>query len=295
MKQWIFISIHALREEGDPAAPTTFLPASISIHALREEGDRGYRFAVLPLAGFLSTPSARRATGAGKFCRFHLPDFYPRPPRGGRRARGKSAGSIFQISIHALREEGDSYICPLCEWQKKFLSTPSARRATRRHDLADVVRVDFYPRPPRGGRHKLTPEECQKQKFLSTPSARRATSGAGGACKGSGYFYPRPPRGGRPARFQLIDQMSQFLSTPSARRATCSLRCPPSRYTISIHALREEGDSRLTASVARPRDFYPRPPRGGRPSNRKTLWGTSGFLSTPSARRATYVGMMVEN
>ena len=33
------ISIHALREEGDAAAPTECLCAKISIHALREEGD----------------------------------------------------------------------------------------------------------------------------------------------------------------------------------------------------------------------------------------------------------------
>ena len=33
------ISIHALREEGDAAAPMGCLCAKISIHALREEGD----------------------------------------------------------------------------------------------------------------------------------------------------------------------------------------------------------------------------------------------------------------
>ena len=56
---------------------------------------------------FLSTPSARRATSFGWFCR-----------------RG------FAISIHALCEEGDRF-----QFSHKirfgvFLSTPSARRAT---------------------------------------------------------------------------------------------------------------------------------------------------------------------
>ena len=37
-------------------------------------------------------------------------------------------------------------------------------------------------------------------------------------------------------------------------------RCPP----ISIHALREEGDQTSQAARLRQRDFYPRPPRGGR-------------------------------
>ena len=35
-----------------------------------------------------------------------------------------------------------------------------------------------------------------------------------------------------------------FLSTPSARRATEQLSRGGSRYRISIHALREEGDSK---------------------------------------------------
>ena len=56
------ISIHALREEGDLAEFRARVERTISIHALREEGD--------PPAGF------RRAGDH---------DFYPRPPRGGRR------------------------------------------------------------------------------------------------------------------------------------------------------------------------------------------------------------------
>ena len=34
---------------------------------------------------------------------------------------------------------------------------------------------------------------------------------------------------------------------------------------ISIHALREEGDATDQARRRPPCDFYPRPPRGGRP------------------------------
>ena len=56
---------------------------------------------------FLSTPSARRATGV-------------------RRLDGKAQG----ISIHALREEGDEHYAGLNYDSQVFLSTPSARRAT---------------------------------------------------------------------------------------------------------------------------------------------------------------------
>ena len=41
---------------------------------------------------------------------------------------------IWQISIHALREEGDPDRYDTSDDTREFLSTPSARRATIRHD-----------------------------------------------------------------------------------------------------------------------------------------------------------------
>ena len=58
----------------------------------------------------------------------------------------------FEISIHALREEGD-------------LTRP--RWA--------LPRTHFYPRPPRGGRLCQLGYQNAQLAFLSTPSARRAT------------------------------------------------------------------------------------------------------------------------
>ena len=57
---------------------------------------------------FLSTPSARRATPCGLRSPSKLMYFYPRPPRGGRRLIDESEVPVDAISIHALREEGDS-------------------------------------------------------------------------------------------------------------------------------------------------------------------------------------------
>ena len=57
---------------------------------------------------------------------------------------------------------------------------------------------------------------------------------------------------------------------------------------ISIHALREEGDQLHAGAVHRPHDFYPRPPRGGRPRMMTAHRPSFPFLSTPSARRATW-------
>ena len=103
--------------------------ASISIHALREEGDFG--------------------RGGGKQS---MADFYPRPPRGGRLIYCKRLNPDTCISIHALREEGDPSGTESKARSSKFLSTPSARRATRRPSLPPGRLSDFYPRPPRGGR-----------------------------------------------------------------------------------------------------------------------------------------------
>ena len=56
---------------------------------------------------------------------------------------------------------------------------------------------------------------------------------------------------------------------------------------ISIHALREEGDGGPRRASRLRRDFYPRPPRGGRRGVECPDDGVFLFLSTPSARRAT--------
>ena len=170
----------------------------ISIHALREEGDHGLgqrqstcqqflstpsaRRATVPPAGwvsvqglFLSTPSARRATPSSAAIRERPFYFYPRPPRGGRHNGFVSAAELNKflstpsarratvhactefvdaaISIHALREEGDH---------------PPSDRAP--------VPQNFYPRPPRGGRHTDSARYASFNVFLSTPSARRATA-----------------------------------------------------------------------------------------------------------------------
>ena len=147
---------------------------------------------------------------------------------------------------------------------REFLSTPSARRATL---------------------HLLNAEKLRQ--FLSTPSARRATRSAASPAAELYYFYPRPPRGGRPPHFFVLVARRVFLSTPSARRATRHGSCACSRLPISIHALREEGDSTLGVSSMNSSYFYPRPPRGGRLNCLTQPSFTLRFLSTPSARRAT--------
>ena len=102
-------------------------------------------------------------------------DFYPRPPRGGRPLTPEKV-SDKRISIHALREEGDSVWEGTKGLGGEFLSTPSARRATILPRKEVGTHEHFYPRPPRGGRLLLCHVYAVLCGFLSTPSARRATA-----------------------------------------------------------------------------------------------------------------------
>ncbi len=63
--------------------------------------------------------------------------------------------AVNPISIHALREEGDSCASTKYWPLQKFLSTPSARRATNTVVSLGDINADFYPRPPRGGRQSI--------------------------------------------------------------------------------------------------------------------------------------------
>ena len=145
----------------------------------------------------------------------------------------------------------------------------------------------FYPRPPRGGRRTFRRNGTTATVFLSTPSARRATYSSTPVNNSQGNFYPRPPRGGRPGYQGLYGYPVIFLSTPSARRATVAVGLYTLVVEISIHALREEGDSSLLHFRPLRMNFYPRPPRGGRPIEPAVKPYPNLFLSTPSARRAT--------
>ena len=105
--------------------------------------------------------------------------------------------STKKISIHALREEGDS-----------------------QHTLGKAADINFYPRPPRGGR----------------PAAKES---AGAILSISIHAL----------REEGDDTRYGSGSEPT---------------TISIHALREEGDRGHQTSCYPCKNFYPRPPRGGR-------------------------------
>ena len=212
----------------------------ISIHALREEGDTLPR--LLPEMGF---------------------NFYPRPPRGGRphmtsyvnvfqrflstpsarRAtfwRQKTPGVPF-ISIHALREEGDLafFIGNFVFWN--FYPRPP-RGGRHQHPCWLLRSGNFYPRPPRGGRQLQEYVVPGRSDFYPRPPRGGRPKHREGVAITWMYFYPRPPRGGRRYIQVVVVGTGIFLSTPSARRATGIGHHFRQEEGISIHALREEGD-----------------------------------------------------
>ena len=82
---------------------------AISIHALREEGD-GWRVAISGAGWkFLSTPSARRATASISMLTSTVLSVFLSTPSARRATYMDSVPHIhLDISIHALREEGDA-------------------------------------------------------------------------------------------------------------------------------------------------------------------------------------------
>ena len=219
-----------------------------------------------PPRKFLSTPSARRATGQAAGDHGHKADFYPRPPRGGRPYNGSMFTKSFEISIHALREEGDGEDGDVSH-HAVIISIHALReegdvRVSALLCGATAISIHALREEGDHGPVSFSPI---KRLFLSTPSARRATMDTFHSCCHSVYFYPRPPRGGRPNAIEDVllfvfisihalreegdpitkpcsSKLFVFLSTPSARRATYGHPDKGKQRRISIHALREEGD-----------------------------------------------------
>ena len=148
----------------------------------------------------------------------------------------------YDISIHALRGEGDPRAMFLPIWSRNFNPRPpwgGRRGQSRECALRPAISIhalrvegDLCRRISSkvGGIsiHALRGEgdsfcfelSIHRIAFQSTPSVWRATALSGLRSMTRGHFNPRPPWGGRPFRH----------------------RPPPARGAISIHALRGEGD-----------------------------------------------------
>ena len=230
----------------------------------------------------------------GDFCRPPPPcccalvEFYPRPPRGGRHS---SIGikRVTLISIHALREEGDALDYAAKIKHAQFLSTPSARRATRSRRRRCWRRSTFLSTPPRGGRRYSDVPLDDHVRILSTPPRGGRPRAFASTSGSTSNFIHAPPRGGRPALEHRHRRADTIFSTPSARRATGTRRQMVSRIITFIHASARRA-TRTRDKWFQDHQFLSTPSARRATQHSRFCYVVIQFLSTPSARRATGLG-----
>ena len=131
------------------------------------------------------------------------------------------------ISIHALREEGDQAPC-----------------------TSILFFYYFYPRPPRGGRLPKEPPKSLNCIISIHALREEGDINARKNCGCTACISIHALREeGDTLRKRVLRPRQRFLSTPSARRATMCLANIDKRMKISIHALREEGDASPSAAA----------------------------------------------
>ena len=211
-------------------------------------------------------------------------DFYPRPPRGGRRS---CAHSDRQSNEHFYprpprggrqRPFGQASVLPT------FLSTSPAWGTTQALAGGGGANLNFYPRPPRGGRLRRFCGSVFPLPFLSTSPAWGTTRLRSRFPGLPVHFYPRPPRGGR-LTLAITGQLSITISihVPRVGDDARVLVVGVFRH-ISIHVPRVGDDGVLVYVDGIQRiNFYPRPPRGGRQTASDIVTALKEFLSTSPA------------
>ena len=156
---------------------------------------------------FLSTPSVRRATAAFPVHAHSLHTFLSTPSV--RRATGGRGNHlhIVNISIHALREEGDNGTTDYIQQPDEFLSTPSVRRATAKTERKPSAFVSLYT-----SLHKLQRDVCKPNRKITPLLAQTA-----------GFPVRSVPEKHVCCRFALAGH--QKISTLSWANSGCSPTC----------------------------------------------------------------------
>ena len=191
--------------------------------------------------------------------------FYPRPPCGGRRAAFCASVEVLPISIHVPRVGDDSTPFVWVYHQIVFLSTSPVWGTTQCFAPPVPHPLNFYPRPPCGGRLGLIVTVTTPLIFLSTSPVWGTTTAAFSGCCRWRHFYPRPPCGGRPGLRILPLLTLYFYPRPPCGGRPNLPQSRPRRAAISIHVPRVGDDACHLRSLPRqPINFYPRPPCGGR-------------------------------
>ena len=124
---------------------------------------------------FLSTPSARRATGRIDYETHRRNIFLSTPSARRATQQPERMGDRHQISIHALREEGDQK--GHTERRRQGISIHALREEGDLLLLCSVYffKISIHALREEGDLREPPPQTAPSQ-FLSTPSARRATA-----------------------------------------------------------------------------------------------------------------------
>ena len=214
----------------------------ISIHALRGEGDTNGKDSNTDEEKFQSTPSVGRATPSlVKSVIIVL--FQSTPSVGRATALPDPPKKSIEISIHALRGEGDAAF-QICNYCNTKISIHALRGEgddvpQRKSELTAEISIHAL----RGeGDHFFLDISIIETRFQSTPSVGRATDTAGEkpvdkvisihALRGEGDFHPMPT----PTKDKYFNPRPPWGGRHYIIRKLTPLEC------ISIHALRGEGD-----------------------------------------------------
>jgi len=221
--------------DPDPAAEIN----GVSIHALRVEGDAERQPGEVRIDLFQSTPSAWRATRTKTSPRC-IGLFQSTPSAWRATEVAKAADVVMKVSIHALRVEGDdtSTAGNGAIWVSIHALRVEGDRL--QHGASGRADVSIHALRVEGdygvwSRGKIASVSIHALRVEG--DAVPFDTGVDFLC-----FNPRPPRGGRRPVCLAPKGLRGFQSTPSAWRAT-RCNCWVARAgSVSIHALRVEGD-----------------------------------------------------
>ena len=212
---------------------------------------------------FLPSLPARGATDS-RLCQFVRPRISPLAPREGSDLLEYIQQKIIKISTLAPREGSDPNCGALMSTRYVFLPSLPARGATGNLRDDFTYQRNFYPRSPRGERHREPP--------LVLPQI---------------YFYPRSPRGERP-RQACLDQIAYlFLPSLPARGATVWSNKLRTVYRYFYPRSPRGERPPETRPIAGIPNFYPRSPRGERLEGQAKGNNERKFLPSLPARGAT--------
>ena len=154
------------------------------------------------------------------------------------------------ISTHALREEGDRSRALARITSRLFLPTPSARRATEgsKEEFNQLV-ISTHALREEGDLAAITERVAA---IISTHALRE---------EGDLKLFQKSLARATISTHALREEGDVLQNTGLFHARS-----------ISTHALREEGDLQPGIDTGAANDFYPRPPRGGRPRQPVQGW-----------------------